>query len=392
MHSLERFALSTGVKIKTPKIYEDYYPLKDEKFITFSPIGIETNNYSYWDEVMELVLPKLESLNIKVYQFGTEEKVIKGCKLIQGPSYNQASYIISKSILHVGVDGCFIHFANNNQKKIVALYSHVLASHKGPYWKDNANHVILEPERTDTKPPYAAQEMPRSIDTIEPEKIAKAIFKLLEVDFDYDYKTVACGRDYNLNFVDLVPNKPMEAYGVDIGNFRVRMDLFFNEQILNHSLNNARGAVEIITNKPINFDLLAAHKDKIKSIIFKYDNETPELNGWIERLSSLKINFAFVSHLPEEQQNQFKLKYMDFVLLQKLEHNTKENFNIESTKDLYYKSNKIILSDGKYYPSIYCMKHNLPVDGPVKEIRPVVDDPEFWKDSDDFIILKKEVD
>jgi hypothetical protein len=34
----------------------------------------------------------------------------------------------------------------------------------------------------------------------------------------------------------------------------------------------------------------------------------------------------------------------------------------------------------------------MPVNGPVKEILPVVDEPDFWKDSDDFIILKKEVD
>ena len=394
MHALERFALGTGVKIKKPQIYQDYFPVTEDKYITFSPHGLESNNYKYWDEVLELISDKLKEKNISILQFGVKEKLIKGCKHIDMPTYSQAAFVISKSLLHVGVDSCFIHFANSLNKKIVGLYSHVLASHKGPFWKDNENHIILEPERADgSKPSFSATEKsPKAIDSIEPEEVAAAICKLLNIDFNYEYSTKCCGRDYHMNFVDIVPNVPIETYkNLLAGGFRIRMDLHFDEQIFDNYLNFA-SQVEVITNKPINFNLLNKHKDKIKSIIFKYDEDTPELSGWIERTPVLKTNFAFVSFLPEEKQNEFKFKYMDFALLQSLENNTKETFGLETTDNLYYKSNKIILSNGKFYPSIYCLKRDMPVNGPVKEVLPVVDEPDFWKDSDDFIILKKEVD
>ena len=56
MHTLERYALSCGVKIDKPHIFEEFYPLNFEKYITIDASAeIDTKRYDYYNEVVDLI-------------------------------------------------------------------------------------------------------------------------------------------------------------------------------------------------------------------------------------------------------------------------------------------------------------------------------------------------
>ena len=182
-HLLETYALHCGVKIDKPWIYEQYYPLGEEKYITLQPtVHYQARQYDYWDEVIEFIHPPLESLGIKIIQLGVaNDKGLRNCTWTQGStSVGQAAYLIKHSMLHAGVDSSGIHFASAYGKKIVGLYCNQWINSTRPYWSSAKDVCLLEPDRTKRKPSFAAEEHPKTINEIKPEKIAKNIDRSLQ--------------------------------------------------------------------------------------------------------------------------------------------------------------------------------------------------------------------
>ena len=72
MHILERYALSCGVKIDKPQIYTKFYPNNFGKYITLqASSGMESKNYDFYQEVVEILSPHLKQLGIEVLQIGS---------------------------------------------------------------------------------------------------------------------------------------------------------------------------------------------------------------------------------------------------------------------------------------------------------------------------------
>ena len=392
MHVLERFALSTGAKIKSPFIYESFYPNFLDKYITMHPFSHPSKSYDHWNEVVEILLPYLSSKNISVLQIGeNKDSRIANSYSANQSTINQTAYIINHSLLHMGIDAFPIHVANKYGKKIVGLYSHVLPSHHGPYWGNSEDHILLQPERkSGEKPSYSHEEIPKSINTILPEKIAESVCKLLDIDFDYEYVTKKLNDQYKSDLIDVVPNTCPSEYGVQFPEIRVRMDLEHNEQGLVKILKEAQGKVRIVTNNPINLNIINSFKEKINGLIFVFDEHTQNEDNFIIVANSLGIEMtAFVSYLPIEQSNKIKLKYMDFILLNTFEHFTFKDSGLETTENMYCKSSKRILDKGKIYPNFYSYKKDEPVSSLDKVIVPVKEDDLFWRDLDYYAILEK---
>ena len=111
-----------------------------------------------------------------------EDRPLKGCLHAQGKSdLNQTAYILSKSLLHLGADSFPAHVASGYGKKIVCLYSNNYAANCDPYWTADEDKVLLEPKRDGKKPSFAAEESPKTINTINPEDIADGVLKLLNI-------------------------------------------------------------------------------------------------------------------------------------------------------------------------------------------------------------------
>lgn len=86
MHILEQYALSCGLKIDEPYIYEKYFPIPHERYITFSPFGkFNSSKYSYWQEVIDLLSPILKKENIHIVQIGNQnERGYQNCLPFNG--------------------------------------------------------------------------------------------------------------------------------------------------------------------------------------------------------------------------------------------------------------------------------------------------------------------
>ena len=126
MHLIEQYSLASGSKIGEPYIYEKFFPLPFDSYITFSPFSKPSKNYAYWKDSLSMLIPVLRKLNTHIIQLGEKkEEAFEGCYNLSGKtSINQAAYLIKRSQLHLGTDTFSTHLASAFKKKIVSLYSH----------------------------------------------------------------------------------------------------------------------------------------------------------------------------------------------------------------------------------------------------------------------------
>ena len=67
MHLSTLYARDLGVHPSKPIIVEHFFPLPCSKYITFhNSEKVQSKSYSYWTEVLEIIKPYLNTLNIKV--------------------------------------------------------------------------------------------------------------------------------------------------------------------------------------------------------------------------------------------------------------------------------------------------------------------------------------
>ena len=70
-HLIEEYAKSLGVKIGKPVLNDHFYPILDEKYITIHTDNkIDSKNYEYFPQVINLIKPILNNLGYKIYQIG----------------------------------------------------------------------------------------------------------------------------------------------------------------------------------------------------------------------------------------------------------------------------------------------------------------------------------
>ena len=384
MHLVETYALSCGAKIDKPLIYEKYFPLPDTEYISFQPFaGAPSKNYDYWQEVVEILYPILKNSGLSILQIGAkEEKPFSGCLTISGnTNIGQASYAIKRSKLHLGADSFGAHVASTYGKKIVALYSNNIVENVKPYWSDDKDVVLLEPERKN-KPNFASEEKPKTINLIKPELIAESVCKLLNLDFKKPYETVFIGEKYGEEqfFVfapDTVheirePKQPAEF----------RMDYHFDESILEKQLRIC--PCGIITDKPINLDLLKKYIPHVAHLFYEItENDSPEF-ALAARKIGLKI--ILISRLSEQKLTDKKLNYLDVGGINLVEEPDKKLIKkIKNTSNLFYNSNKSILSRQKSFSSHPKYKKGQPKNKKFEEVEPT---ERFFDDLDHFHIVK----
>ena len=362
MHLIESYATSSGLKIGKPFILESYFPLPFEKYISFQPFSkYPAKDYDYWQEVINLILPHLKEENIQIVQIGGEkEKVLENTYNTVGQTnIRQAAYIIKNSIMHVGTDSFGAHIASGFNKKIVALYSNNNINNVKPYWTKEEDMILLSPH-IQGKPSYAAQENPKNINNIKPEKIAQAILNLLKIKNNLNVlETVYVGKMFNNKLFHIVPDHVVQRSNT-IDHCIYRMDLLFNE-------NNLRNQLKIMpciiaTDKAIDINILLENKNHIIGVnCFIEDNSNLE---FVKELKSANIKYQLYSYLPNEELNKYKLDYLDYGIIVKinLKHpKVEEIINKNKSNTLYYKSNNLILSKGNVFLSEKAFFDNKPV-------------------------------
>jgi hypothetical protein len=379
MHLLERYATSCGVKIGKPFIYDNFFPLPFEKYLCFQPFSkYQSKNYDYWQEVIDIISPYLNEQNIKIIQIGVkDDRQFNNCLYLAGQTnISQAAYIIKNSILHFGADSFAAHIASGYNKKIVAIYSNNNIENVKPYWSEEKDVVLLKPEGGTIKPSYSAGENPKNINKIKAEDIAKNILNLLNIKYSKIPKTIYIGEDYQNKTFELILDKLINPSSIPIPNPIIRMDYLFNEQALNIMLKEKRCI--IITNKAINIDLLKAFKSNVAQIIYIIEEDN-DFN-FVKAMKENAIPYNLISYLKPEILNKFKINYMDYGLIFDKTYNTKDQTNIKDTDNLLYISSKILVSSEGQFKSKF--------DWINKNGNKVIDNEDFWKESNNFLIFQ----
>jgi len=384
MHVLEAFATSSGLKISKPYIYDKYYPLNFEKYIIIetNDAKYQSRNYDYWQEVINLILPKLKENNINILQFcGQNDPRLINTYTVVGCTINQKAYLIKNSMVYIGSNSLGLQLASNYNKKIIGLYGNIYPSQNKPYWSKQEDLTLIQAFDEKSKPSYAPQENPKVINNIKPNVLARAILNNLNINYDIKVKFSSIGFGYMNKTIELVPNMLVNPSSFGASSIIVRMDIEFNENVLQSQLSQSKCL--ILTNKTISENLIKNYKSNITQIVYKIEKENDP--SFVSFLKSENISFVLISDLSEEEINNIKINYMDLGLILKLNHKNKNDYDHKNIK--YYKSNHFILSNNKLYMSEAAVEKDLPIKDFNQNIQEIIDTDKFWKYSDNYAFL-----
>ena len=394
MHVLESYALQNDLKIDRPFVYEKFFPLAVDKFITIdtSNLGTSALVYDYWALVVDLIYPKLKELGIGIIQLGNKNDVpIPNCYMTLGQcNFNQKCYVINKSLAHCSPNNESMHIASAYNKKCVALFSHnSFPSQFAPYWSEEGRVEIVSPP-PNGKPSFNPNESPKSINKIKPEEVAEKILNLLGVfTFVPEFKTVRIGHSFNQKRIESTLTHLLDPEKLGVSSLIVRMDLNFNEEALKKQLDVS--ACSIITNQPFSFEILEQYSKKIAELVYYIEDDDILGVEFIAKVKEKSINYLLRSRAGDDEIKDYKLAYFNYGLIHHIRQKNQEDFEeLKGKKGLHYKSKHFIIHNNGFYPStaaLLRLKYATP--SMAHEPQEIIDDPIFWEEEEHFQFFEK---
>jgi hypothetical protein len=164
------------------------------------------------------------------------------------------------------------------------------------------------------------------------------------------------------------------------------MDYYFNEMFLFNILSVYK--TNILTDRAININELIKFKNNILHVYFIINNESNFDIKFIENLKNNGIKFSILSFIPEDKTEKIKIHTMDFcnIITKNLQKNKEiiKSFNINNLK---FKSSKLLLSQGKMYPSFQNFKSNISYKQSLHEYFDFEDNGDLYKELDNLYIF-----
>ncbi len=401
------YSLATGLSIRQQRLPEFFYPISAARYITLhASSGMAAKNYPYYQECVAMIARILESQDIKIIQLGgKDDALINGCVDLRGKTnYYQSNYILHRSLCHLGNDSWLAHRAGELNIPLITLFGPTSVKNHSAYRYDVTKTIFLESHRWGRNPTFASQEQPLSIALIPPERVANSVLKLLGIGDQFAFQTQYVGGFYTNAMLELVPNTfPPASFLPDLP-VTVRMDILFDEANLINILQTGR-RIHIITNRPINPNILGQFKGSIQSFSFEIvdDSLTTEYANVIKTLFT---NLAFFSRETDEKKlADLRFRFFDCININHQRDFTREDYidevltylNRSNTPDARLdivtqlnqakiKTNKYVLSGGRIYPSYAHLAANKPLESLSNNIVPIIDDPILWRDLHHFLI------
>lgn len=382
-HILEEYAKNLGVLISEPIISEHYFPIKENKYIViYSEENIQSKHYKYYNIVLDLLRPILNSQNIQVIQIDVKNNTITGInKGISNLLFKQYAYIISKSIAYIGSDSVYSHYASSKKIPIINLFGNIYPSISNGYWSDKKQKIDISAPWSE-KPCLNLYDPKSEINLIKPEQIAQAFLDLLNIKNKINFKTIEIGDLFLNKIYEVVPTSfhDIQVQNDDI--IYLRIDYGFDEISFLQYCNKYK--VSIITEQLIQLSTLEKIRNNVKKIsIFLNKNSDTIPEKYFEILKIWGIAFQIL--IKEKNDLGFvKNKYFD-QNVNLYEFNSEKPKNI-STKTLFF-SNKRIFKDGKQYASKAHLDLNKNmVDNKMK----ILDTNEYWKDQEHFYFYEQD--
>lgn len=392
-HILESYALHCGLKQKRPIVKESFYPVEAEKYITVhNSEKVPAKKYDLFTDVLNILKPTLQKEGIKIVQLGAGNDIfIDGAdiNLCGKCSIRHTAYILKHALLHLGVDSAPAHIASVYDKKMVILYGNAnYPSLVKPYWSSPENLIIMQsPITSKLKPSYSFNESPKLIDHIQPEKVAKSVCDLLNLKYEFNYESLYIGAHYLNRIIEGIPDQVAGINNLKINSLIMRADILFNEDCLYKQLQASN--CSIVTRKTLSTKILQTFSKKISEIVYIID-EMPSVE-FVDYCQRLGIKIILMSYLSEEKLIKYKRHFYEYGTIHRREIPKKEDFKeLKELKNnqIFYRSNKFILSQGRVYPSIAAYRNNLTIENIGDNLQEIIDEPEFWEESENFYFLK----
>jgi len=381
MNLLKSFKTTTGLEPGKAHIYEKIFPLPFNDYIILETQSIDPNkNYCFWSRIIELIKPILAEKNINIIHFIDDKRYHFDDVYIDGSVLlAQKTYLLNHAKLFCG--------ASKIYSLICSEYGIKQCYLKYDYYLDNVSEQenVID---SDFKRKNFVNPTPSTINNIRPEEIAKKIIKMLfnyEPEFD---NTISIGRVYATQSIEIIPDNVFNIKSDGKNEMVIRMDYLFSEENLDKQLDLLAGSV--VTNKPINKNILARHKRKIKKLYYKIEKDSDA--DFVDLLESLGIEFELITSLPEEELNKEKIKYMDFKKINRLNILDLKFLDGLDKSKVYFKSNKIVVKSGKTFCSRWHAKAAISsenVRNSKSEVPPYIDES-FKEEADYFYFLTKE--
>ena len=350
MKLVESYALSTGLEIDKPSIITEYFPLQFDKWIVLhNSSGMQSKNYDYWQDVVDILLPTLDKNNIKIIQIGdTADHKMSGCiHLLGQTSIKQTAWLIQNAILVIGNDSFSSHMAGALNVPSVTLFGATTVKNHSPYHAHEKS-IFIESNRGGKNPSYSPNENPKTINLINPEEIVEAVSKIMGFDVSEKVETLHIGEFYNAMIVEVIPDAIIHEKSFPNSILNIRMDYHFDERMLFENLK--RYKCKVFTDKPISIEML---KNVKQNVLIVYDIQEDSSVDFIKGLKSNGIKYELHSLLEGEKLDAKKLDFMDYGVIVKKEVLTEAQLANKDlvNQDTFLKSHKFLLSNGKIYLS-----------------------------------------
>lgn len=373
MHLVKTLENAANVKSTKPFIRQDFFPLAVDKYVTFQPFSKhDSKNYPYWGDVLKIIGKQLNKKGIVVVQLGDngEEHFEGTYNCIGKTTINQAAYIIQNGIAHIGCDSCMAHIAGFLQKPSVLIYGNNFIENVLPYWNKEIYHYDAYDK---WKPSFSDKDPNGFIKNIKPDDIAQGICKMLDLDFDFQLKTIWTGNQCEMKRFDVVPNQILSPKTFKVNGYVIRMDYEHNENIMAKQLMQC--PCTIVCNKVIDIDIIP-YKNRIAEIAYEI-TEDYDLD-FVNYLHQSGFNYYLFSYMDEDKLNKIKIDFLDFHPIINKEIEKPEFLNKEILNDLFFESKRFILSNQK----IYLTKSTMDLNKPVSNIHSLQQfNVEYLKDS-----------
>jgi hypothetical protein len=378
-HLIEEYAKNLGAKISVPIVRDHFFPLLIDKYITLSnDDNVESKHYPYYDIVLNLIKPSLQHENIKVVQLGGKSK-IEGVDAALNLSFKQQSFILSRSLLHVGSDNVLNHVASAKQIPTVNIFGNTFPKINRPIFSKWNLNINLAPV-WNKKPCFSGIDPQKQINTIKPEKIAKSILSLLKINKEpIKFKTLHVGESFKQKIVEVVPTVFTPISLLEGQALLVRADYGFNEDVFLRFCQSYK--VAVYANKLIQPHGLRNISDNIQTLFIFVDNSWDTIpDSYFKILKNLHIECVLLVK-KEKDLAPIRNKYFDVPVRSYLPERKSPCKTSDGTRFL---SEKRIVEDGKEYLSYAHWKKGLDKDDRV------LDTPEYWRESEHFYIYESD--
>lgn len=380
------YANTCGVKLpeKSPDFPSSFIVLPDQKYITLHcGAGHPARIYDYYSEVCSFLAGPLKKHNIVIVQIGgEEEKLSEFCIDYRGKTtLKQCSFLIENALLHFGNDSCWAHLAGIKGIPLINLCPNAPPSVVSPHYHGKLFSFESDKEG---KWSYNPNEIPKTINTIKPEKIAAKVLEFLGIESNISIETLEIGKFFSAGrVIDFIPNFPIKP-NILKGTLNCRADIEFNQDAIAQFFEFYEGI--LILDSELNLNVINHYKNKIKKVVYKLDKGYNV--EYIEQLTKLGIDYLLSYCGDEAGLSKARLDFFDLDPVWKQSKISKPKIDI--TENTFFKTKRTLISDFKQYASKAHYRDKKNFNGESLRVGEYLNDDLFWENKEHFYIFNNE--